>query len=111
MTTYYHTLEEALKRAKTAGKRPGCRYCGIVLKNGRRGFAVYKDGEVIEQSILRIYLSLCTHGPSSIVMRDCYWGRYRNCYPIMGNFLRSSKPNQEQKKAKAKLIVALNTVP
>ena len=50
MTTYYcHSLEEALKRVKTAGKRPGCRYCGIVLKNGKRGFAVYKEGVVIEQ--------------------------------------------------------------
>ena len=50
MTTYYClTLEEALKRAKNAGKRPGCRYCGIVLKNGKRGFAIYKEGEVIEQ--------------------------------------------------------------
>ena len=50
ITTYYClSLEEALKRAKIAGKRPGCRYCGIVLKNGKRGFAIYKDGEVIEQ--------------------------------------------------------------
>jgi hypothetical protein len=50
MTTYYcHTLKEALKRAKAAGKRPGCRYCGIVLKNGKRGFAIYKEGVVIEQ--------------------------------------------------------------
>lgn len=50
MTTYYcHTLEEVLKRAKAAGKKPGCRYCGIILKNGKRGFAVYKEGIVIEQ--------------------------------------------------------------
>lgn len=50
MTTYYcHSLEEALKRAKKAGKRPGCRYCGIVLKNGKKGFAIYKEGIVIEQ--------------------------------------------------------------
>ena len=50
MTTYYcHTLEEALKRAKKAGKRPGYWYGGIVLKSGRRGFAVYKDGKVVEQ--------------------------------------------------------------
>lgn len=49
MTTYYcHSLEEALKRAKIAGKRPGCQYCGIVLRNGKKGFAVYKDGIVIE---------------------------------------------------------------
>ena len=50
MTIYYcQNLEEALKRAKAAGKRPGCRYCGIVLKNGKSGFAIYKEGIVIEQ--------------------------------------------------------------
>jgi len=50
MTTYYcHSLEEALKRATIAGKRPGYSYCGIVLKNGKRGFAIYKEGVVIEQ--------------------------------------------------------------
>lgn len=50
MTTYYcHSLEEALKRAKAAGKRPGCFYGGITLKSGRRGFAVYKEGKVVEQ--------------------------------------------------------------
>ena len=50
MTTYYFkTLEEALKKAKAAGKKPGCHYGGIVLKSGRRGFAVYKDGKIQEQ--------------------------------------------------------------
>ena len=50
MTTYYcHTLEEALKRAKQAGKRPGCHFGGIVLKSGKRGFAIYREGIVIEQ--------------------------------------------------------------
>jgi hypothetical protein len=51
MTTsyYYRTLEEALKRAKAAGKRPGFWYGGIVLKSGRRGFAIYREGKVIEQ--------------------------------------------------------------
>jgi hypothetical protein len=50
MTTYYcHTLEEALRRAKIAGKRPGYWYCGIVLKNGKKGFAIYREGKVIEQ--------------------------------------------------------------
>ena len=50
LTTYYcHSLEEALKRAKKAGKRPGCWYGGIVLKSGKRGLAVYKEGKVIEQ--------------------------------------------------------------
>jgi hypothetical protein len=50
MTTYYcHTLEEALRRAKAAGKRPGCFYGGIVLKSGKKGFAIYREGKVIEQ--------------------------------------------------------------
>ena len=50
MTTYYYkTLEEALKKAKAAGKRPGCWYGGIVLRSGRRAFAVYRDGKVVEQ--------------------------------------------------------------
>jgi len=39
MTTYYcHTLEEALNRAKKAGKRSGCWYGGITLKSGKKGF-------------------------------------------------------------------------
>ena len=50
MTTYYcHTIEEALKKAKAAGKRPGCFYGGITLKSGKRGFAIYKEEKVIEQ--------------------------------------------------------------
>jgi len=50
MTTYYcHSLEEALKKAKAAGKRPGCHFGGIVLKSGEKGFAIYRDGKVIEQ--------------------------------------------------------------
>lgn len=35
MITYYcHSFEEALKRARQAGKRPGCYYGGITLKSG-----------------------------------------------------------------------------
>jgi hypothetical protein len=50
MTTYYcHTLEEALRRAKIAGKRPGCHFGGIVLKSGKKGFAIYREGKVVEQ--------------------------------------------------------------
>ena len=50
MTTYYcHTLEEALIRAKKAGKKPGCHFGGIVLKSGKKGFAIYREGKVIEQ--------------------------------------------------------------
>ena len=51
MTTYYcHTLEEALKRAKKAEKRPGCYFGGITLRSGRRGFAVYRDGKRLSPS-------------------------------------------------------------
>ena len=50
MVTYYCiSLEEALRRAKIAGKQPGCYYGGITLRSGKKGFAVYKDGKVIEQ--------------------------------------------------------------
>ena len=50
MTTYYYrNLEEALKKAKAAGKRPAYWYGGIVLKSGKKGFAVYREGKEIEQ--------------------------------------------------------------
>ncbi len=50
MTTYYcPNMEEALCRAKKAGREPGCYFGGITLKSGRRGFAVYRDGKVVAQ--------------------------------------------------------------
>lgn len=50
MTTYYFkTFEEALKKAKAAGKKPGCYYGGITLRSGRKGFAIYKEGKIIER--------------------------------------------------------------
>jgi hypothetical protein len=48
-TYYCRTLEEALKRAKKAGKEPGCHYGGITLPSGRKGFAIYREGKVIEK--------------------------------------------------------------
>ena len=48
-TNYCHTLEEALKRAKAAGKRLGCWYGGITLKSGKREFATYREWKVVEQ--------------------------------------------------------------
>lgn len=54
MVTYYCiSLEEALRKAKTAGKRPGCYYGGITLPSGKRGFAVYRDGKVVERYSVR----------------------------------------------------------
>ena len=50
MTTYYFkNPEEALKRAKAAGKRPGYWYGGITLPSGKKGWAIYKGGMVVEQ--------------------------------------------------------------
>ncbi len=49
MTTYYfRDPEEALRRAKAAGKRPGCWYGGIRLPSGKKGWAIYKGGKVVE---------------------------------------------------------------
>ena len=50
MTTYYfRNPEDALRRAKAAGKKPGCWYCGITLRSGKKGWAIYKDGKIVEQ--------------------------------------------------------------
>ena len=50
MVTYYCiSIEEALRRAKAAGKKPGCYYGGITLPSGKKGFAIYREGKVIER--------------------------------------------------------------
>ena len=52
VTTYYcTTIEEALRRVKRAVKvaYPGCYFGGITLRSGRRGFAIYREGKVVEQ--------------------------------------------------------------
>ena len=49
MTTYYFKNPgEALKRAKAAGKQPGYWYGGITLPSGKKGWAIYKGGKVVE---------------------------------------------------------------
>ena len=49
VTYYFKNPEEALKRAKAAGKRPGCWWGGITLRSGKRGWAIYKGGKIVEQ--------------------------------------------------------------
>jgi len=50
MTTYYFKdPEEALKRARIAGKQRGCYYGGITLPSGKKGWAIYHGSKVIEQ--------------------------------------------------------------
>ena len=44
------TKEEALKKAKQAGKQPGCEFWGITI-SGKKGFAVYKNGTLVERYI------------------------------------------------------------
>ena len=65
MVTYYCiSLEEALRRAKIAGKQPGCYYGGITLCSGKKGFAIYRDGKVIEQySVMANVVTLDGRGP------------------------------------------------
>jgi hypothetical protein len=46
---YCISIEEALRRAKNAGKKPGCYFGGITLPSGRKGFAIYKEGKIIEK--------------------------------------------------------------
>ena len=54
MVTYYcYSSEEALRRAKIAGKQPGCYFGGITLKSGRKGFAIYREGKVVERYVGR----------------------------------------------------------
>lgn len=48
ITYYFRNPEEALKRAKAACKRPGYWYGGITLPSGKKGWAIYRGGKVIE---------------------------------------------------------------
>ena len=48
-TIYCTSIEEALKRARRSAQLPGRHYGGITLPSGRRGFAVYEGGSVVEQ--------------------------------------------------------------
>ena len=46
---YFKNPEAALKQAKAAGKRPGFCWGGITLRSGKKGWAIYKDGKIVEQ--------------------------------------------------------------
>jgi hypothetical protein len=49
-TYYFKNPEEALKRAKAAGRqKTGCWYGGITLRSGKKGWAIYRGGKVVEQ--------------------------------------------------------------
>ncbi len=53
LTTYYfNDPEEALRRAKAAGKRPGRYFGGITLPSGKHGFAVYEGSKIVEQFVV-----------------------------------------------------------
>lgn len=54
MVTYYcKSLEEALRRAKEAAKRPGYHYGGIVLESGKKGFGIYQNSKLVERYAAR----------------------------------------------------------
>lgn len=46
-----------LKKAQQAGKQPGCEYWGISF-SGRKGFAVYKNGKLVERYLMLYKLNL-----------------------------------------------------
>lgn len=48
VTYYFKDPEEALKKAKAAGKKPGCWYGGVTLRSGKKGWAIYRGGKVVE---------------------------------------------------------------
>ncbi len=49
VTHYFRNPEEALRRAKAAGKQPGCWYGGITLPSGKKGWAIYRGGKEVER--------------------------------------------------------------
>ena len=53
ITHYCRSLEDALKKAKLAAKESGYDYWGITLPNGKRGFAVHKNGNLVERYITK----------------------------------------------------------
>lgn len=53
ITYYFNNPEDALKRAKAAGKQPGCWWGGITLPSGKKGWAIYKDGKEIFRCAIR----------------------------------------------------------
>lgn len=52
ITYYFNDPEEALRKAKAAGKRPGRYYGGISLASGKHAFAVYEGGKIVEQFVV-----------------------------------------------------------
>lgn len=51
ITHYFRTQEDALFRAKQVAKQPGYDFWGVTMPNGKRGFAIYKKGNLVEQYI------------------------------------------------------------
>lgn len=49
ITYYFRNPEAALKRAKAAGRQPGCWYGGITLPSGKKGWAIYRGGKEVER--------------------------------------------------------------
>ena len=53
MDTYYiKTHEEALRKAKQAGKQQDCEFRGITLPDGSKGFNVYRKGTLVERYVV-----------------------------------------------------------
>ncbi|SKC49253.1 hypothetical protein SAMN06298214_0912 [Bacteroidales bacterium WCE2004] len=54
VTYYFNAPEVDLRRAKATGKRPGRYFGGITLPSGKRAFAIYEGGKVVERYAINI---------------------------------------------------------
>ena len=53
MTTYYFKKQEdALRKAKQAGKQPNATFNGMTMPDGRKGFDVYRKGTLVERYLV-----------------------------------------------------------
>lgn len=53
MTTYYFKKkEDALRKAKQAGKKPNTTFNGMTMPDGRIGFDVYRKGTLVERYLV-----------------------------------------------------------
>lgn len=53
ITHYCRTLEDALKQAKKAAKQPGYDYWGKTFPDGRKGFEIFKYGNLVEKYVAK----------------------------------------------------------
>ena len=51
---FLYLASSSITAGKAAGKRPGCWWGGIALFSSKNGWAIYKDGKVVEMISCRL---------------------------------------------------------